>query len=170
MNDVLNFAKLDVGRIEYQITDVPVDEAIRDAESMIRPQVESKGLCYRFDGCADNAHVKADREKFQQILLNLLSNSVKFTGEGGSIVISCEPLPEVVRLRIADTGTGIPRRKTDCGVRSLCSTVPKVRPTHHGVGLGLSISRDLARAMGGDLTAESTPGKGSTFTLALPRL
>jgi signal transduction histidine kinase len=114
--------------------------------------------------------VCADREKLEQILLNLLSNAVKFTPPGGSVRVEALPSPEdpaLALLHVRDTGIGIPAGK----LASVFEPFVQVDSSHtrgqHGSGLGLAISRDLARGMGGDLTAESTQGEGSTFTLAL---
>jgi PAS domain S-box-containing protein len=169
INDVLNFAKLNAGRVEYQITDVAVQEAVADTEAMIKPQIEAKGLSYRFDQCSSDDRVSADREKFQQILLNLLSNAVKFTETGGSITGSCDGDGKVLKLRITDTGVGIPQEKIAVVFDPFIQVGQRYEKDNQGVGLGLSISRGLARAMGGDLTVESVVGKGSTFTLVLPR-
>jgi len=169
INDVLNFAKIDAGRVEYKITDFSVEDAVGDTEAMIRPQTDAKNLTYAFDECASAGHVRADREKFQQIVLNLLSNAVKFTEPGGSITVRCDVNGEWSKLRITDTGTGIPEDKVAAIFDPFIQLRERFDPANSGVGLGLSISRDLARAMGGDLTVESAVGQGSTFTLVLPR-
>lgn len=168
INDVLNFAKIDAGRVEYRISDFGVEEAVGDTEAMIRPQMDAKNLAYRFDECASAGHVRADRDKFQQIVLNLLSNAVKFTEQGGSITVRCDVDGEWSKLRITDTGAGIPEDKVAAIFDPFIQLRERFDPANSGVGLGLAISRDLARAMGGDLTVESVVGRGSTFTLALP--
>ncbi|MEO5903864.1 MAG: MHYT domain-containing protein [Gemmatimonadaceae bacterium] len=169
INDVLNFAKIDAGRVEYRISDVAVAEAVGDTEAMIRPQIDAKGLTYEFDECASAGHLRADHDKFQQIVLNLLSNAVKFTEPGGSITVRCDIEGNWSKLRITDTGAGIPEEKIAVIFDPFIQLRQRFNPANHGVGLGLSISRDLARAMGGDLTVESVVGRGSTFTLTLPR-
>jgi signal transduction histidine kinase len=114
----------------------------------------------------------ADREKVQQILLNLLSNAIKFTPQGGSVSVTAE-LPEnasdQVLLRVSDTGIGIPATQLDRVFEPFVQVETSIASTREGTGLGLAISRDLARGMKGDLHAVSTEGKGSTFTLTLPR-
>ena len=172
INDVLNFAKIDAGRVEYRISDFGVEEAVGDTEAMIRPQMDAKNLTYGLDECASAGHVRADRDKFQQIVLNLLSNAVKFTDAGGSIAVRCDVDVDVdgewSKLRITDTGTGIPEDKVAAIFDPFIQLRERFDPANSGVGLGLAISRDLARAMGGDLTVESVVGRGSTFTLVLP--
>ena len=112
--------------------------------------------------------VRADADKLEQILLNLLSNAVKFTDAGGRIAVDCEPCDGQVRLRVADTGIGIPPDRLETIFEPFVQLDQRLTRTTEGTGLGLAISRDLARGMGGDLTAVSEPGVGSAFTFTLP--
>ncbi len=169
INDVLNFAKVDAGQTEYRLTAVPVDETLRDTESMIAPQILSKGLRYSYSGVDKSASVLADPEKMQQIVLNLLSNAVKFTESGGAITLSSEPRGKCVEIRVADTGPGIPPEKLDRIFDAFVQVDRRLNQPVQGVGLGLAISQDLAQGMGGMITVESVVGEGSTFTLSLPR-
>ncbi len=169
INDVLNFAKVDAGQTEYRLTAVPVDEALHDTESMIAPQVIAKGLRYSYQGGDKTASVLADPEKLQQIVLNLLSNAVKFTDAGGAITLSAKPAGKCIEISVEDTGAGIPPEKLDKIFDPFVQAERRLNQPVQGVGLGLAISRDLARAMGGDITVESEVGDGSTFTLSLPR-
>jgi signal transduction histidine kinase/PAS domain-containing protein len=173
INDVLNFAKLEAGHVGYEIRAVPLNEPICGLEPLIEPQLRAKSLSYACAPIEPDAAVMADADKLQQIMLNLLSNAIKFTPSGGSVRITMEPDEDVVRIRVADTGIGIPRDRFAVIFEPF---VQLGRPAHGGIstgqdgtGLGLAISRDLARAMGGDLTVDSTPGKGSVFELRLPR-
>jgi len=169
INDILNFARLESGRVEYHVRDVPLAEVLSGMEPLIHPQVQARGL--RFESCrADPAlRVRTDPEKLQQILLNLLSNSIKFTDPGGSVALGCDARDGHVLVRVRDTGRGIPEDKLEAIFEPFTRVENAHTRTTEGTGLGLAISRDLARAMGGDLTAESEPGKGSAFTLVLPR-
>jgi PAS domain S-box-containing protein len=169
INDVLNFAKVDAGQTEYRLTAVPVDEALRDTESMIAPQVLAKGLHYSYKGAGKSASVLADPEKLQQIVLNLLGNAVKFTEAGGSITLSSEFAGQCIEIKVADTGPGIPSEKLDRIFDPFVQAERRLNQPVQGVGLGLAISQDLAEAMGGKITVESEVGEGSTFTLSLPR-
>lgn len=169
INDVLNFAKVDAGQTEYRLTAVPVDEALRDTESMIAPQILAKGLHYSFKGAGKSASVLADPEKLQQIVLNLLGNAVKFTDSGGSITLSTEPVGNCIAIRVADTGPGISPEKLDRIFDPFVQAERRLNQPVQGVGLGLAISQDLAHGMGGSVSVESEVGKGSTFTLELPR-
>ena len=169
INDVLNFAKVDAGQTEYRLTAVPVDEALKDTESMIAPQVLAKGLRYSYKGAGRTEAVLADPEKMQQIVLNLLSNAVKFTETGGSISVSATPRSSCIEIAVSDTGVGIPEEKLDKVFDPFVQAGRQLNQPAQGVGLGLAISRDLARAMNGDIALDSDVGKGSTFTLTLPR-
>jgi len=169
INDVLNFAKVDAGQTEYRLTAVPVDEALRDTESMIAPQVLAKGLHYSYKGAGKSASVLADPEKLQQIVINLLGNAVKFTEPGGSITLSSELVGNCIEIRVADTGPGISPEKLDRIFDPFVQAERRLNQPVQGVGLGLAISQDLAQGMDGKITVESEVGEGSTFTLSLPR-
>jgi signal transduction histidine kinase len=128
----------------------------------------AKGLAYRYDPPPAELRVRADPDKLPQIVLNLLSNAIKFTPAGGTVRVSCDAEERVARVRVSDTGRGIPADHLDEIFEPFVQVDRGLTRTAEGTGLGLAISRDLARAMGGDLTVESEVGKGSTFTLELP--
>jgi PAS domain S-box-containing protein len=172
---VLDYSRVEAGAVAYRIADVPVAEAVAEAETLVAPQLRAKGLGYVWSGAAPGLAVRADREKLQQILLNLLSNAVKFTsareGEAGRIEVACseDPSSGGVALHIRDTGDGIAPDKLEAVFEPFVQVDQRLTRPHEGTGLGLAISRDLARGMGGDLTVDSEVGVGSTFTLVLPR-
>ena len=174
VNEVLNYAKLETGAVHFEIADVAVEEALAALEALIAPQLRVKRLAYANLGCEGDpgrtpVAVRADREKLQQVLLNLLSNAVKFTRGGGRVEVSCRPTEREVAIRVRDTGRGIPAEKLAAIFEPFVQIDARLTRTEEGVGLGLAISRDLARGMGGDLSAESEVGRGSTFTVTLPR-
>ena len=169
INEVLNYAKLETGTVSYDIEDVVVRESMVAAESLVAPQARAKGLTLVTAECASDIVARADPEKLRQILVNLLSNAVKFTDSGGRVEMTCSADAGQVRLRIRDTGIGIPADKLHVIFDPFVQVRGDLARRHEGTGLGLAISRDLARAMGGDLTVESTFRVGSTFTLVLPR-
>ena len=169
ITDVLNFAKVDAGQTEYRLTAVPVDESLRDTESMIAPQILARGLRYNFKGGDKSYSVLADPEKLQQIVLNLLSNAVKFTEPGGTITLSSEAVGNCIAIKVADTGPGISPEKLERIFEAFVQAERRLNQPVQGVGLGLAISQDLARGMGGSVSVDSVVGKGSTFTLTLPR-
>ena len=113
--------------------------------------------------------IRDSGEKVQQIVLNLLTNSIKFTDDGGRIEVTCAEADEAVDINVIDTGHGIAAEKQTAIFDPFVQVDARLTRTQDGVGLGLAISRDLARGMRGDLTVRSVPGEGSTFTLRLPR-
>ena len=169
INDILNFARLEAGHVSFASERVGIQELVADLEAMIAPQLRSKNLRFEFAGCDSGLAAHADRDKVRQILLNLLSNAIKFTAAGGAIEITCEAHGEQLEIRVHDTGLGIPPEKLQAIFEPFVQLDRSLTSTQEGSGLGLAISRDLARGMGGDLTAESEVGSGSTFVLRLPR-
>jgi PAS domain S-box-containing protein len=169
INDVLNFARIETGHVNFTLQDLPADEVLAEVEPLIAPQVAARGVTYEHRCPAPVPVLHADPEKLRQILLNLLSNAVKFTPAGGRITLVCDEDAGVVRFRVEDTGIGIPADKLSSIFEPFVQVNAGYTRTSEGTGLGLSISRDLARAMGGELTAESVEGEGSVFTLILPR-
>ena len=169
INGVLNYARLESGNLRYEVTDVPVDELLATCEALVAPQARAKQLRLVVPPCPEWLTVRADHEKVQQIILNLLTNSIKFTNDGGRIEMTCQEDESSVAINVTDTGRGIEPEKLAAIFDPFVQVDARLTRTHEGVGLGLAISRDLARGMRGDLTVESTPGRGSTFTLRLPR-
>ena len=169
INDVLNFAKLEAGHVQFEMGNVPLHEALGGMEALIMPQLLARSLRYELESVDPALLAYADREKLQQILLNLLANAIKYTPASGLIHVSAVPAGDAVLIRVRDTGRGIPREKLEQIFAPFVRVDTGYSRSTEGTGLGLSISRDLARGMAGDLTAESTLGKGSTFTLKLPR-
>ncbi|MBA3657416.1 MAG: HAMP domain-containing histidine kinase, partial [Gemmatimonadaceae bacterium] len=169
INDILNLARLDAGKVTYDIRRVDVAEIMRDIAPMVEPQLAAKRIHHSVD-IPPGVCVRADREKLQQIVLNILSNAIKFTGEGGSIDVETGTQSgndEIVGISIRDTGRGIPAAKTDSIFEPFMQVDASHSRVEQGAGLGLAISRDLARGMDGDITVTSTVGVGSTFTISL---
>jgi signal transduction histidine kinase len=172
INDVLNLARVESGRVDYSIADVALGEVAAELAAMVEPQMGEKGLTYRAELSPSPPRVRADREKLVQILLNLLSNAIKFTPSGGSVTLRYAPDQQrdgVVRIDVMDTGRGIPAAKLEAVFEPFVQVRNDPARGNEGTGLGLAISRNLARGMGGGLSATSEVGKGSTFSLSLPR-
>jgi len=175
INDVLNYARIEAGRVEYDLAPVLVKDVFTDVLPMVESQVGAKSLTLERmlaeEPGADPIHVWADRDKLGQVLLNILSNAVKFTPVGGRITVAlAEEGPAHVALRIADTGVGIPPDKLDAVFEPFVQVRSDYTRQVEGTGLGLAISRDLARGMGGDLRVTSELGAGSTFEVVLRRV
>jgi signal transduction histidine kinase len=172
INDVLNFARLEAGRIEYEIKLVDLLDVVTSVVQMIGPQLAAKSLAFTVD-VPPSIRVTADADKVREILINLLSNAIKFTDAGGRIAIDAPRragLPDdVVFIRVSDTGLGVPRDKQEEIFDPFVQLQRSEPGEPHGIGLGLAISRDLARGMNGDLRVRSFEGLGSAFTLTLPR-
>jgi len=167
INDILNFSRIEGGQIKYEATEISVASVIDAVVPMIEPQAEAKRLQVTWQ-TSDDVIACADRGKFEQIIINLLSNSVKYTDAGGRIDISWAEVGGRAQIRVTDTGIGIPEDKLSAIFEPFVQVGRSLARPAEGTGLGLAISRDLARGMGGDLTAESTFGEGAIFTLTLP--
>lgn len=168
VNEVLNYTKLETGTVEYNMEDVTVGEAIKEAEALVIPQATEKGLELVVGDTPTHLAARADADKLRQILVNLLMNAVKFTFAGGRIEVEAERVGECICFSVHDTGIGIPEDKIAAVFEPFVQVQSDLTRTQEGTGLGLAISRKLARAMGGNLTVESTVGVGSVFTLKLP--
>jgi signal transduction histidine kinase len=168
VTEILDYAKLESGRLRLDLRDLPVSELFEGLETAIGPQLRAKGLCFTCCPGCDDKLARADPERVRQIVLNLMSNAIKFTECGGTIRLSCEARDGGVAIRVQDTGRGIPPEKLESIFEPFVQVEQGLTRSAGGAGLGLAISRDLARAMRGDLTVDSTPGRGSAFTLWLP--
>lgn len=171
ITEILSFARVESGRTEYRGTDVPMTQALTDVAAMLSAAVADKGLI--LDGPSGDAAAVAwaDPDRVRQILLNLLMNAVKYSRQNrGIISLSCAVDGDRVLAHVSDTGPGVPPDKRDSIFEPFVQLADGLEDRRGGVGLGLAISRDLARAMGGDLSLESTVGVGSQFTLALPTI
>jgi signal transduction histidine kinase len=169
INDVLNFAKLEAGSVVYDVKSISLAAVLRDVDLMLRPQMEAKGIQYTWGTCDPDVAVDVDGEKLQQVLLNLVGNALKFTPPGGSVTLACELYDERVAVLVSDSGVGIPADKLDTIFDPFVQVHRDVEESRSGIGLGLAISRELIRGMGGDLTVRSELGRGSVFTLTVPR-
>jgi signal transduction histidine kinase len=181
VNEVLDLARVEAGQLTVRPSPALADDAVAAALALTRPMAASRGLTVQVDRPADApACYVGDEARVRQILVNLLSNAVKFTSPGGRITIDygiADRPDEAARVqagsawaffRVRDTGIGIPPEKLETIFAPFVQVEAGHTRSRDGSGLGLTISRRLARLMGGDLLAASTPGSGSTFTLWLP--
>jgi signal transduction histidine kinase len=170
ITDILDFSRSEAGRLSLMVTDTDIGDVLAEVEALVAPQISAKGLRYEVVGCRSGCAVRADREKLQQVILNLLANAVRFTETGGAVAVTCEALADVIRIQVRDTGIGIPSDKLEAIFEPFVQLDVGLTRRTGGTGLGLAISRDLATAMGGRITVESVVGRGSTFTVTLPRV
>jgi PAS domain S-box-containing protein len=168
IEEILTFSRLEANREEVRLQRVDLVEVVREALSFVRPLADRKGLRLRLSAPAEGVETATDVGKVRQILSNLLSNAVKFT-RAGEVALEAEAGEGELRVRVRDTGMGIAPGDLARIFDPFWQVQQGNTREAGGTGLGLTISRRLAVLLGGDLTAESTPGEGSTFTLRLPR-
>ncbi len=168
ITEILNFARIESGRVEYQSSGVPMLHALTDVAEMLNGAITEKGL--KLEGPRGDPTIAAwaDPDRVRQILVNLVMNAVKYTPEGGTISLECTVEGNRALAHVGDTGPGIPSAKLEKIFEPFMQLTAGLADHRGGVGLGLTISRDLARAMAGDLKVESAVGVGSRFTLSLP--
>jgi PAS domain S-box-containing protein len=169
ITDLLNFSRIEAGHLSYDIAPIDLAEILDTVLAMVQPQAAAKGVELERGQYSLEFEVLADRSKVDQILLNLLSNAIKFTDANGKVRIEVSMKDERAYISVVDTGCGVPADKLQAIFEPFVQLGRSFSSAHQGIGLGLAISRDLAQAMNGDLTASSVEGSGSTFTLSLPR-
>jgi signal transduction histidine kinase len=170
VTEILTFARVGSGRVSYVMRDLKVRDVLQHAIDLVEPLFGQKGIVFEGVKGDNTILARGDRERVTQILVNLLSNAIKFTPSGGRISAEGAAAGDAVELLISDTGIGIAPEKQEAVFEPFIQLKEGLTDREGGVGLGLSISRDLARAMNGDLTVESAEGKGARFVLALPRV
>jgi len=175
INDLLNLARIEAGHVEYDLADLPLEPLLAEVVAMVEPLLSTNALaCEIVDSpyAPDpSVQIRADRDKVEQILFNLLSNAIKFTPTGGRIAVDSRVDPtnaNLALITISDSGPGIPAAKLETIFEPFVQLAKSPASPGAGLGLGLAISRDLARGMGGNLTVASAFGEGATFTLSLP--
>jgi PAS domain S-box-containing protein len=168
INGVLDIAKIEAGKVEANITTFDVqplaEEVTGLAEALIRDKTD---LTFSLETEDDLPPMMSDRDKIKQILLNLIGNAAKFTPRG-AVSLRIRREHEYIRMSVEDTGVGIPADQLPRIFEKFEQVKQSVHPTRAGTGLGLAIAKSLAGLLGGGLTAESTEGRGSTFTLSVP--
>jgi PAS domain S-box-containing protein len=169
INDILNYAKVESGRLEYDMQPVRLDEAVASVEELVAPLAAAKHISYRVRTDCPGASASADPDKLRQVLVNLLSNAFRYTLDGGSVDVHCSATDTNVLIDVRDTGVGIPAGKLEAIFEPFVQVDRSYAGQRQGTGLGLAISRDLARGMGGELSVRSEPGKGSVFTVKLAK-
>jgi signal transduction histidine kinase len=179
INEILDLAKIEAGRMSVQPTASLAGDAVEAALNVVRPLATTKGvdLASHIDGNPSIEYV-GDPQRVHQILTNLLTNAVKFTPAGGHISVSCatgsrpngsaDEAAEWVCVTVEDSGVGINADDIERIFHPFVQVETGYTRSQGGTGLGLTISRNLAHLMGGDITVESEPGRGSRFTLWLP--
>jgi PAS domain S-box-containing protein len=168
VNDLLNYSRIEAGEVAYDVSPLSLHEVIARVVAMVALQAERKGLQLEAVRCEGRVTALADQLRTEQIVLNLVSNAVKFTPSGGRVTVSCALREGAAIVEVRDTGPGVPEEKQEMIFDPFVQLGRSLTSTQEGTGLGLAISRDLARAMNGDVSVQSTSGEGATFTLRLP--
>ena len=168
IDDVLSFAKIEAGRNRVLPERVPVAEAFDNVDPLVLPQLQQKGLRLDRGRIEDGLSVQADPAKLRQILLNVVVNAIKFTPAEGRILLNATRSGNDVVLSVTDTGIGVSADKVARIFDPFFQVDSKMTREYSGVGLGLTIARDLARAMNGDIAFESKVGRGSVVSVTLP--
>ena len=169
INDIISFAKLEAGQLRFHRQAVPVRELLADVHELTAPMAQEKGVHLRVLPEQEPLRALADPDKAARVLLNLVDNAVKFTDAGGQVEVGARGTPDRVEIYVRDNGRGIIGSRLGSIFEPFVQVDQEHTRDKDGLGLGLAISRELARNMDGDVQVQSEPGRGSTFTLALPR-
>lgn len=172
VNDLLDFSKMEAGRMQLYRTEIEIDKAFEDLEETVGPLVTEKEIDFVFSTPEESLRIEADEVKLIQILINLVGNAIRFTPENGRIEVGAAPLQEggvpKVRIWVTDNGIGIPADQLEAIFEGFRQVDGSHTRRHGGTGLGLAITRRLVDLHGGRIWAQSQEGQGSTFTFILP--
>jgi signal transduction histidine kinase len=169
ISGVLDLARVEAGKVTYDIDSIALEPFLAGLDALIAPQAAAKQVTLDYIPCAPDLAARADREKLRQILLNLLSNAIRHTPAGGRVTLSAAPAGTRVQIAVQDTGPGIPVDKHDEIFEPFVQLDRTLAQPRDGLGLGLAISRDLARGMSGDLTVDPAATTGARFLVTLDR-
>ena len=169
INDLLDLSKIEAGKVDLTFGSVAVNDAIQECVALMQPQANRERIIIRTSLSADVPNVVADQRSFRQILLNLMSNAVKFTRAGGQVIVSSslEPSGEVV-VRIRDTGIGMSDRDLETALKPFRQVAAAPADREHGTGLGLPLTKALVEANRASFAIESTPGQGTLVRITFP--
>ncbi|MBI3438227.1 MAG: response regulator [Proteobacteria bacterium] len=167
IDDVLDLARVESGRVPLSVGPVELAPLIEEAASMLQPAAISANVTVHTDAAFRGLFARADRRRLLQVLINLLSNGIKYNKQGGSVSVSCHDIDGEARIIISDTGVGIPAQHL-ADVFEPFSRLAQDRSAIVGSGVGLALCRRLIQAMRGLIRVDSQEGRGSTFTITLP--
>jgi signal transduction histidine kinase len=168
INDVLDLAKIEAGKMQVRLTEFSIYDMCEGLLAMFRPMAEKKNLDLRHQLAPGIPVLRQDMGKLQQLLSNLMSNAIKFTPEGGRVLLRVEVEQVHIVLTVADTGVGIAPEEQDLVFEKFRQSGNPLTREHTGTGLGLSIVQELSKLLGGEVMLQSELGRGSTFTVRLP--
>ena len=171
LNDLLDLSRIESGKIDIKFEELDISISIEFVIASLKPQVNGKSIRLRTEMAQPLPSVYGDREKVEQILINLLGNAIKFTPEGGEIAVSAQPFDAQERklaISVRDTGIGIPKDQLEKIFEKFHQVEGSLHRSVSGTGLGLAITKGLVEANYGSIWVESEVGKGSVFTFTLP--
>ena len=168
ITSVLDLSRIESGQLAYEQVSIAVEPFLSSLDALVGPQATAKNITLRQEVKVAGLAVLADREKLRQVLINLLSNAIRHTPAGGTITMQAAPRGNRIAISVEDTGSGIPADKRERVFEPFVQLDRSLSQTREGLGLGLAISRDLARGMGGDLVAEEGSQGGARFVVTLP--
>jgi signal transduction histidine kinase len=168
INDILDLSKIEAGRMELDVETFDVPSALDNALTLVRERAQRHGIALGLEVDPALGELRADERKFKQILLNLLTNAVKFTPDGGKVDVRARLADGVLQVAVADTGIGIAAADQAAVFEEFKQVGRHYTNKQEGTGLGLALTKRFVELHGGTLTLESEPGKGSTFTFTLP--
>ena len=168
INDILDLSKIEAGRMELELAPFSLVAALNNAVTLVRERAQSHGIKLELDVAPQLDTVVADERKLKQVVVNLLANAVKFTPDGGTVTLHADRDDGTVRLAVKDTGIGIAPADQQRIFEEFQQAGTQTEKSREGTGLGLTLSRRMVELHGGTITVDSAPGKGSTFTVALP--
>jgi signal transduction histidine kinase len=167
IEEILTFARLEAGHEEVRAAAFRAGEVAQDAAALLEPLALERGIDFGVEGPEPDFEMRTDVRKVRQVLVNVLSNAVKFT-EAGTATLTVSRDGVFAVFTVADTGVGIAANHLERIFEPFWQADQGLMREQGGSGLGLSVARQLARLLGGDITARSTPGQGSTFTFRIP--
>jgi signal transduction histidine kinase len=167
INDILDLAKIEAGKMPIHLERVSLNDVVQEVAAQMEPMVKRKGLEFNVQLPSEPVYMETDRTKVKQIVLNLISNAVKFTARG-SVSVSTRVNGTEVRIAVSDTGIGIRPQDLEVIFEEFRQVDQSRTREYGGTGLGLSITRKLIALLGGDIAVASQYGRGSTFTVILP--
>ncbi|HEV3103356.1 MAG TPA: response regulator [Candidatus Dormibacteraeota bacterium] len=167
INDILDLSKIEAGQMELRLKVVAVAEVVAQVASTVEPLAAQKQIHLAFSA-PDAGQVLADEGKLKQMILNLVSNAIKFTPEGGTVTIAAARVADRLQIAVTDTGIGIAELDIPRLFKEFQQVDSSANRNQQGTGLGLALTRSLALLHGGDVWVESEVGKGSRFTIDLP--
>jgi signal transduction histidine kinase len=169
INDILDLAKIEAGKMQVRLEEFSLHDVCEGLLNMFRQMAEKKNIDLRSQIEPDIPVLRQDPTKFQQILQNLVSNAIKFTPEGGRVLLKAEADARHVIVTVSDTGVGIAPEEQELVFQKFRQSGNPLTREHAGTGLGLSIVREMCKLLGGEILVQSELGRGSTFTVRLPR-